>query len=82
MNEREKLKEKYLQEAASLRCKAGKENKTLLLLSVLRLITFTGGFAMVWLFFTISSLYGTISLLLVIAIFLYLLKSFSEHTSI
>jgi hypothetical protein len=81
MKEREKLKEKYLTEAASLRCKAEKESKTLLLLSVLRLITFTGGLALVWVFFTISSLSGTISLLLVIAIFLYLLKSYSKHTS-
>jgi hypothetical protein len=79
--ESEKLKEKYFEEAASFRYKAEKENKTLLLLSVLRLITFTGGLALVLIFFTISGLSGIISLLSVTAIFLYLLKSYSVHTS-
>jgi len=79
--EREKLKEKYLAEAASFRCKAEKEGKTLFLLSVLRLLTFLGGLALVWVFFTVSSLSGILSLIAVAAIFLYLLKSYSVHTS-
>jgi hypothetical protein len=77
----ENLKEKYSSEAASFRYQAEKEGKTLLLLSVLRLVTFIGGFVLVWISFTISDLSGIISLLSVVAIFLYLLKRYSIHSS-
>ena len=77
----ENLKEKYSSEAASFRYQAEKEGKTLLLLSALRLVTFIGGFVLVWISFTISDLSGIISLLSVVAIFLYLLKRYSIHSS-
>jgi DNA mismatch repair ATPase MutS len=79
--ERERLKEKYSAEAASFRCQAEKEGKTLLLLSTLRLVTFIGGVILIWVSFTISNSFGIISLFLVVTIFLYLLKSYSLHTS-
>ncbi len=80
--ERERLKEKYSAEAASFRSQAEKEGKTLLLLSALRLVTFIGGAILIRVSFTISNSIGIISLFLVIGIFLYLLKSYSLHTSL
>jgi hypothetical protein len=78
--EREKLKEKYLTEAASFRSQAEKEGKTLFLLSALRLVTFIGGFVLAWYGFTISATAGIIFLITAIAIFLYLLRSYSVHS--
>jgi hypothetical protein len=78
--EREKLKEKYFAEAASFRSQSEKEGKILLLLSLLRLVTFIGGFVLTWFTFAISVLFGILSLLSVIALFLYLLKRYSVHT--
>jgi hypothetical protein len=79
--ERKEIKEKYLTDAESFRNQAGKEGKTLLLLSALRLVTFVGGFVLVWYCFTNSSLAGIISFITVAIIFLYLLRGYSVHTS-
>jgi DNA mismatch repair ATPase MutS len=79
--EREKIKGKYLKDAESFRNQAEKEGKALLLLSLLRLVTFLGGFALVWFCFTYSVLAGMISIFSIVAIFLYLLRSYSVHTS-
>jgi hypothetical protein len=79
--ERDKLKEKYLAEAVSFRSKALKEGKILLLISALRLVIFTGGFVLVWFGFTFSVLTGIVLLFSVIAIFLFLIKRYSVHTS-
>jgi DNA mismatch repair ATPase MutS len=75
------LGEKYFSKAETYRIQAENENKTLLLLSAMRLLTFIGGIILIWICFNISKYYGLISVLGIISLFLYLLRSYSFHTS-
>jgi hypothetical protein len=76
----EYLQAKYLTAAASYRLLASKEAKKLLLLSILRLLTFTGGLILIVFAFSFSKYAGVIALAIVICTFLFLLKSYSVHS--
>lgn len=78
----EDLYTQYLETAEFNRLLTEKESKRLFLISMFRLIGFFGGFAATWIAFTISSAAGLIILLLSLALFLWLLKSYSEHSEL
>lgn len=75
-----KLKEKYLTTAENFRQKAAKEEKTLFILSLLRLLCFAGGAVLIWYSFIAGIIFGLPVSLLVIILFLYLVKLYSGHT--
>ena len=74
------LKERYLREAESFRILEEKEEKALLVLSLLRLVIFIGGFILVWFVFTLSIIAGSLLLPVIVILFLYLLKLYSERS--
>ncbi|MBK7627069.1 MAG: DNA mismatch repair protein MutS [Bacteroidales bacterium] len=73
------LKEKYLAAAKDFSLKEAKEEKLLLRLSLARFFSFTGGLALTWFVFLQSKTAGYLLIALVVIIFLYLLKLYSEH---
>lgn len=73
-------KEEYLNEEKKYKLLGVKEDKYLLLLSVFRLISFIGGLILIWFGFTISILAGTVIIILVSGMFIYLLKLYSDHS--
>lgn len=77
---REKLKNDYLASADRFRLIVAKEDRTLLILSVLRFICFAGGIILIVLAFIKSSAAGIGAALIITFIFLYLLKLFSIHS--
>ena len=76
----ELLKEKYRQAAGRFREMADNEEKTLVLLSVLRLLCFAGGILLSWFGFTLCVSAGVVIIFLSILLFLWLLKAFSVHS--
>jgi hypothetical protein len=76
----ELLKEKYRQAAGRFREMADNEEKTLVMLSVLRLLCFAGGILLSWFGFTLSVSAGTGIIFISILLFLWLLKTFSVHS--
>src|SRR5664279_278126 len=77
----ENLKERYLHSGLAYGSLEKKMNRNLMLISVSRLVTFTGGFAIIWIGFTKSSAAGIILSFLLITLFLYLLRLFSASSS-
>ena len=77
---KDKLRDKYLNSAESFRLLKASEEKLLLILSVLRLITFTGGYIIAWFAFTRNISLGISIFSVVTIIFLYLLKLYSSHS--
>lgn len=75
------MKQHYLDAAARFQLLAGKEEKYLIMLSVLRLLSFTGGIILIWFGFTINTLTGIILLLVITGLFFYLLKLYSTHSA-
>ncbi len=75
----EQNKDNYLNTSKEYSVLVAKEEHFLLLLSILRLICFLGGVVSVWLAFTQSNLAGAISLLVMTALFLYLIKLYWQH---
>jgi ABC-type multidrug transport system fused ATPase/permease subunit len=78
--QRDQLKEGYLNSATSYRLLEKKQVRLLLILSVLRLITFIGGAILIWIIFAKSIPAGIILSLIIIVLFLYLLKLFSDYS--
>ena len=76
----ERLKDKYLKSADDYRIAAMKEERRLLILSLLRLICFAAGILIIWIGFTSSTAAGLFLSLTMIIIFLYLLKLYSYHS--
>jgi DNA mismatch repair ATPase MutS len=76
---RDQNKEKYLSSVAYFRLLESKEERLLLVLSLLRLLTFIAGFFIIWLGFKISALAGIVLLLLDIFLFFFFLKLYSSH---
>src|SRR5450759_2106004 len=74
------LDEKYILASKSFRLLESKEDKLLFVLSVLRLISFIGGLALIWFGFTVNLTVGFLSILAFAVIFLYLLKLYSIHS--
>lgn len=78
---REDLIKKYSDAAQALGIEVEKEEKTLLLLSVLRFLCFAGGAALtIFLFVEHYSALGIVSAFLTIIMFMLLLKRYSSHT--
>ena len=78
---KDNFKEKYLNSVLTYGNLEKKENRRLILLSAMRLFTFIGGFVIVWIGFTISISSGIILSFLLIALFLSLLKLYSEASA-
>ncbi|MBI5009273.1 MAG: hypothetical protein HZB98_06425 [Bacteroidia bacterium] len=76
----EALTEKYLKAALEFSKMADNEERKLVLLSVLRLLSFAGGIILSWFGFTLSVTAGILILLISISLFLLLLKAYSEHS--
>lgn len=74
------VREKYLSDAVRYRLLEKKEDRRLIILSVLRLLTFIGGLILIWAGFTKSIPAGIVLSLSITVLFLYLLKLFSGHT--
>ena len=74
------LKEKYLNSVLYYSNLEKKEEKAILILSVLRLLTFFGGIIIIWAGFTLSVFIGLMSAILLTILFLYLLKLFATHS--
>lgn len=79
--EQSDLKQRYLDSVLAYRELESKEDRLLVILSVLRLFTFTGGLIIAWLGFSHSAVMGSFFCVLVIIAFLILLKLYSEHSS-
>jgi hypothetical protein len=77
---RSRIRERYLSNSGHFANLEIKEGRLLLFLSVLRLVTFTGGIILIWIGFTINNLAGLALTLVLTILFLYLLKLFSEHS--
>jgi hypothetical protein len=78
--QQEKIYEKYLKEADSFRLLVAREERILLVLSILRFSVFTGGFILIWFGFTRSVIAGLLSAPVLVTLFLYLLKQYSDHS--
>ena len=74
------LTEKYLKAAHEFREMADNEERKMVLLSVLRLLSFAGGILLSWFGFTLSVTAGIVILLISISLFLWLLKAYSDHS--
>ena len=74
------LREKYLREAQRYVLLSEKEEKSLLFLSFMRLLTFAGGLIMIWFGFTQSFIGGILLTFALLLLFLYLLKLYSDHS--
>mgnify|MGYP001043967931 CR=1 FL=1 len=80
MMKTEVLTEKYLKAARGFSEMADNEERKLVILSVLRLLSFAGGIILSWFCFTLSISAGILILLISISFFLWLLKAYSEHS--
>ena len=78
--DKSQLIEKYILASNNFRLLESKEDKLLFMLSVLRLIIFIGGLALIWFGFTVNLTVGFISILVFTVIFLYLLNLYSLHS--
>jgi hypothetical protein len=78
--QRDKIRERYLGEADGFRLLEAQEEKILLFLSIFRLTIFTGGIVLIWIGFSQSLLTGFLLSPALVALFLYLLKLYSDHS--
>jgi len=78
--QKDQLKEKYLNSAILYRGLEKKEERHLVILSVLRLFIFIGGLILIWAAFTKSIPAGIILSLLITFLFIFLLKLFSDYS--
>jgi ABC-type multidrug transport system fused ATPase/permease subunit len=77
---RKEIKEKYLESAGVFGKSERKEDRTLLWLSVFRLLTFAGGFILgFYLILKQMSFPGIVVLFVSVMVFMLLLKSYSDH---
>lgn len=77
---KDQLKEKYTNSAIFYRGLEKKQERHLVILSVLRLLTFIGGLILIWAAFTKSIPAAIILSLLIIVLFIFLLKLFSDYS--
>ena len=59
----DQIKEKYLSEENNFKILVAKEERQLIVLSVLRLLSFIGGFVIIWFCFMVNLLVGFLSVL-------------------
>jgi ABC-type multidrug transport system fused ATPase/permease subunit len=77
---KDQIKEKYLSSATSYKLLEKKQERLLIILSVLRFFTFIGGLILIWIGFTKSIPAGIILSLIITVLFLWLLKLFSNYS--
>jgi hypothetical protein len=75
------LREKYLGTATFYRTLEKREDRLVLILSILRFVVFIGGFIVVWIGFTKSVTAGIFLFLICTILFLGLVKLFSNHST-
>jgi hypothetical protein len=78
--QQDNLRRKYLSEAEGFKLFEAREEKVLLVLSILRLINFVGGIFLIWIGFTQNVIAGFLLMSVLVILFLYLLKLYSEHS--
>ncbi len=78
---KEDLRKKYLDAAEKFNHQVEAEDRTLLFLSILRFICFAGGQVLIIFMFIQNVSYGFIAAFVIIVLFLFLLKLFSDHTA-
>lgn len=76
----DKIREDYQNSAASFRLLEKKEERLLVIISVLRFTTFIGGFILIWIAFSANITAGIILSLIITVLFLSLLKLFSDFS--
>jgi DNA mismatch repair ATPase MutS len=77
---KEKIREDYLNSVINFRLLEKKEERLIFIISLVRLLVFSGGIILIWLGFTESVRWGIFISLLAIVLFLILLKLFSAHS--
>ncbi len=77
---KETLTEKYLRQAQNFSRMASREEKYLLVLSLLRLLIFAGGLILIWFAISRRLFAGYILILPLVLLFLFLLKRYSTHS--
>jgi hypothetical protein len=80
MMKKEELQERYLNSELFYKHLQNKEEKLLLIVSVLRLLTFIGGVLIIWIGFNAGIFSGFALTFILLILFLYLLKLFSIHS--
>ncbi len=71
---------RYLAAVKKFRTLESKEDHLLLVLSLARLVLFTGGIILIWIAFKRSFITGLLLLMFISGLFFWLLKLFSDHT--
>src|ERR1035437_3318662 len=77
---KDQIKEKYLSSATSYKLLEKKQERLLIILSVLRFFTFIGGLILIWIGFTKKIPAGIILSLIITVLFLLLFKIFSNYS--
>lgn len=77
---KEELKERYLSSWIFYKHLKDREEKLLLIVSVLRLLAFIGGISLIWIGFTLSIYVCFVLTFIFLILFIYLLKLFSIHS--
>ena len=77
---KEEIIKRYLDDGRYYRLLEAKEERLLIILSVLRLVSFFGGLILIWFGFAQSILAGAISILVITILFLNLLKLYWDHS--
>ncbi len=77
---KDKLREHYIDEESQCLVLKTKEEKSLVTISILRLLTFLGGFAAIYLGYSLGTFTWISLCLLVLIVFSYLLKLYSVHS--
>jgi ABC-type multidrug transport system fused ATPase/permease subunit len=78
--EEKNLRGKYIAEAESYRALEAREERILLLLSVMRLFIFAAGGVLIWIGFSIRAIAGILAISAVAGLFMYLLRLYSLHS--
>jgi DNA mismatch repair ATPase MutS len=78
--EKEQIKEKYLSSVTSYRHLKKKEERLILIFSLLRFITFVGGIILIWIVFTKNIPAGILLTIFITGLFLCFVKLFSSHS--
>jgi len=76
----DQIREDYLNAVKAYYLNVMREERFLIILSILRLVTFIGGLIFIWIGFAGNILTGTLILLAVLTLFIYLLKLYWSHS--
>lgn len=77
---KEIISARYHNAVEKFRILADREERLLVILSVMRLVSFFGGLVVIWFGFTVSNFLGSFLILLTASIFLYFLKLYWIHS--